>query len=162
MPNDVRKQVYRLSSQDLLDSPIWEFCSDEEGIEGQDEATVKPSDDTEVPGYSPGAYVVAADITYADGARANGYLYSSKPDDFVCVSPTILLPTGQINLWAGSLPFVPKWKEHLANDISLLRSNGALFPMLFESRANVNGAPLTIVVEGFLARDLDGRMTKIQ
>ncbi len=162
MPNDTRKQVYLLCSQDFIDHPIWEFCSDEEGIEGQDEATVKPSEDTEVPGYSPGAYVVAADITYADGTHADGYVYSGKPDDLVCVSPTILLPTGQINLFTGCLPFTPEWKEHLADDVSLLGSNIALFPMSFESRANVNGAPLRIMAEGFFARDLDGRIVKVQ
>ena len=33
----IRRQVYRLTEQDLLDHPIWEFCSDEEGVDGQDE-----------------------------------------------------------------------------------------------------------------------------
>ena len=40
----IRKQVYDLTAEDLRRYPLWEFCLDEEGIEGQDEATVKPSD----------------------------------------------------------------------------------------------------------------------
>ena len=50
-----RKQVYLLSAEDFKSYPIWEFCLDEEGMEGQDEATVKPSEDLEVPGASPRA-----------------------------------------------------------------------------------------------------------
>ena len=33
----IRREVYRLTEQDLLDHPIWEFCSDEEGVDGQGE-----------------------------------------------------------------------------------------------------------------------------
>jgi hypothetical protein len=35
----IRKQVYELTTDDLELSPIWEFAADEEGEEGQDEAT---------------------------------------------------------------------------------------------------------------------------
>jgi hypothetical protein len=38
----VRKQVYELTNRDLLEAPVWEFALDEEGEEGQDEATVRP------------------------------------------------------------------------------------------------------------------------
>jgi hypothetical protein len=35
-----RKQVYDLTRENLSKFPIWEFALDEEGDEGQDEATV--------------------------------------------------------------------------------------------------------------------------
>ena len=38
----VRKQVYELTMQDLERFAVWEFALDEEGNEGQDEATVRP------------------------------------------------------------------------------------------------------------------------
>jgi hypothetical protein len=38
----VRKPVYRLTLADLREFPVWEYASDEDGVEGQDEATVRP------------------------------------------------------------------------------------------------------------------------
>src|SRR5262252_1978828 len=38
----VRKQVFDLTVEDLDRYPVWEFALDEEGDEGQDEATVRP------------------------------------------------------------------------------------------------------------------------
>ncbi len=38
----IRKQVYELTVDDLDRHPVWEFALDEEGEEGQDEATVRP------------------------------------------------------------------------------------------------------------------------
>ena len=37
-----RKQVYELANSDFIRCPVWEFALDEEGAEGQDEATVRP------------------------------------------------------------------------------------------------------------------------
>ena len=81
-PSDqIRKQVYLLTSEDLNAHPLWEFCPDEVGEDGQDEATVKPSKETAVSGYSPGVYILAADATFADGTTAIGYIYSGGPED---------------------------------------------------------------------------------
>jgi hypothetical protein len=156
----VRKQVYDLSAQDFLEHPLWEFCSDEEDVEGQDEATVKPTEEAEVPGYSPGAYVVAAKVIYANGTLADGYIYSGKPDDFGCLQPNILLPTGQINLWLGSLRYLPDPNKIAADRMNLLGGAG-VFPVTFETRANVNGAPLKVIAQGFLARNLNDQMVKL-
>ena len=38
----ISKQVYNLTADDFSAYPVWEFASDEEGEEGQDEATVRP------------------------------------------------------------------------------------------------------------------------
>jgi hypothetical protein len=38
----VRKQVYDLTVADLEQHAVWEFALDEEGEEGQDEATIRP------------------------------------------------------------------------------------------------------------------------
>jgi len=42
MPTATRKQVYDLTLADLQAAPVWEFALDEEGVAGQDEATVRP------------------------------------------------------------------------------------------------------------------------
>jgi hypothetical protein len=66
----IRKQVYELTRLDLQPHPLWEFCPDEEGMLEQDEATVKPSEDSEVSAFSPGAYIVATDFVLADRTPA--------------------------------------------------------------------------------------------
>jgi hypothetical protein len=148
----IRRQVYELTRLDLQQHPLWEFCSDEEGMPGQDEATVKPSEDSEVPAYSPGAYIVAADFVLADGSSAEGYLYSGEPDDFACIQPNIILTDGQINFWFG---IVPATNERLSALYQRLgKKPESVFPIHFETRVRINGKPMKGVVEGFGTRSL--------
>jgi hypothetical protein len=42
MPAPVRKPVYDLTLADFDAARVWEFALDEEGVAGQDEATVRP------------------------------------------------------------------------------------------------------------------------
>jgi hypothetical protein len=157
----IRKQVYLLSPQDLIDYPIWEFCSDEEGVDGQDEATVRPSEEKEVPGFSPGAYIVAADALFGDGTVACGYLYSGESHDLGCVQPNVVAGSFQVNFWLGWLRFVPNIEERIARNYELLgKMRDSVFPVSFQSRVNVNSAPLKIVVKGFMALDID-RQVKV-
>src|SRR5215831_9399109 len=97
----IRKQVYELTAKDFSDYPIWEFCSDEEGVDGQDEATVRPTDKTELTDELPGACVVAANVKFADGSLGAGYLYNCEGDDIGCVQPNLLTDAAQINFWLG-------------------------------------------------------------
>ena len=103
----IRKQVYELTGQDFLDHAIWEFCSDEEGVEGQDEATVRPTAKTELTDELPGACVLAARVSFAHGSSGAGDLYTSESDDFGCVQPNLLAGASQVNFWLGWLRFIP-------------------------------------------------------
>lgn len=42
MPSSIRKQVDELNAEDFHKYPLWEYCLDEEGVDGQDECTVRP------------------------------------------------------------------------------------------------------------------------
>jgi hypothetical protein len=129
MDQRTRKQVYLLSAQDLIDQPIWEFCPDEEGVEGQAEATMRPSTDKEVPGYSPGVYIVAANVRFADGTAGIGYLYSGKPDDFGTIQPNAVVDAGQVNFWLGWLQFRKNLEQHLAQAYELIgKDRNSIFP----------------------------------
>jgi hypothetical protein len=152
-----RRQVYLLSIQDLTDHAVWEFCSDEEGIEGQDEATVRPSSDSQVPGYSPGSFVIAADVTFADGTSALGYLYSGQPNDLGCIQPNVITQAGQVNFWLGALRFIQGVENTIAKNLQALgKSPEHLFPVSFESRAKIHNDFRKVVVNGFMAADRDG------
>ena len=158
----IRKQVYLLRASDLTDYPIWEFCSDEEDEEGQDEATVRPSKDTEILGYSPGAYVVAADAVCNDGSRYSAYLYSGKPDDIGCVQPNLVLPSGQVNVWFGSLKYSGDPQSYVTESLAKLdKLRDEVFPIKFTTRVDENGARVTLSVDGFKARDEEDRVVTI-
>ncbi|MFZ0200986.1 MAG: hypothetical protein WB523_15640 [Candidatus Sulfotelmatobacter sp.] len=148
----IRKPVYELTRLDLQQSPLWEFCSDEEGVSGQDEATVKPSQDSEVPAYSPGAYIIAADFVLADGSPAEGYIYSGEPHDLGCTQPNVVFPDGQINFWLG---IIPATNERLSALYQRLGKKAeSVFPIHYKTRVPINGKPMKGVVEGFGTRSL--------
>lgn len=152
----VRKQVYELLPQDLVDHPIWEFCVDEEGADGQDEATVRPTEKTELSEGLPGASIVAADAAFADGSVGIGYLYACDENDIGCLQPNVFAGPSQINFYLGWLRFVPDAPDRVAaNYKKLKRDKESVFPLSFRSRVNVMGTPLHVVLEGFEALGVD-------
>ena len=60
-----------------------------------------------------------------------------------------------------------EWNAQVSASMKLLGydeelgRNQALFPMTFETRANVNGAPLKVIVEGFLTLTPENRITRL-
>jgi hypothetical protein len=56
----IRKQVTDLLTDDLERFSIWEFALDEEGEQGQDEATVRPRPDLQRPDPGERMFVIAA------------------------------------------------------------------------------------------------------
>ncbi len=151
---EIRKQVYLLDAQDFIDHPIWESCLDEELVDGQDEATAKPSAKAEVEGDADGEYVVAADAIFADGTKHPAYVYSGKPNDLGCVQPNVLVPGAQIGFWFGSLRFRSNPEAYLDACYGLLgKPREAIFPIHFITRAAINRSPMTVVVNGFQALD---------
>jgi hypothetical protein len=126
---------------------------------GQDEATVKPSGDSEVPAYSPGAYVVAADFVLADGASAKGYIYSGELEDFAFTQPNVILAAGQINFWLG---IVLATKDRLDTLYQRLAKKAeSVFPVHSETRVPIIGSRMKGAVEGFGTRSLKDPTVKV-
>ncbi len=149
----IRKQVYDLTADDFRRYPLGEFCLDEEGMPGQDEATVKPSDDLGVPAYSPGAYVVATDFVLADGSSMEGYIYSGEPEDFGCITPCIFLEEGRVGFWF-------RRRTPTANQIGSVyerigKKPHELFPIRFRTRVPINGDLMNGSINGFGIRGSD-------
>jgi hypothetical protein len=154
MPQPVQtRQVQRLTPEDFLAHPVWEFVPDEELAPGQDEATVRPSAVPEV-NDAGGLYVIAADALLNDGTQLAGYVYSGDPDDPAAVQPHLLIAGTQVNFWFGSLRFRGGPEEFVNAAYAILSQlDGAIFPIRFTTRVPVDGAPLTVVVTGFKASD---------
>jgi hypothetical protein len=95
-----RKPIDQITVADLVDFPIWEFCLDEEGVEGMDETWVRPLAAAAVPN---GAYSlsVAAEFETASGLRVNGLVGVTTTADEVEISEAVLL-------FDGKYLFVPR------------------------------------------------------
>jgi hypothetical protein len=88
-----RKPIDQITVADLVDFPIWEFCLDEEDVEGMDETWVRPLAAAAVPN---GAYSlsVAAEFETASGLRVNGLVGVTTAGE-VEISQAVLLFDGK-------------------------------------------------------------------
>jgi hypothetical protein len=95
---ETRKPIDQITVADLVDFPIWEFCLDEEDVEGMDETWVRPLAAAAVPN---GAYSlsVAAEFETASGLRVNGLVGVTTAGE-VEISQAVLL-------FGGKYLFVP-------------------------------------------------------
>lgn len=157
----IRKQACRLSASDFLDFPAWEYALDEEGEEGQDEATVRPYPFEGVLDPWNGAFLVRAAFVLADGTRLPGHITIShltipeKGDserDLSDVHPTILAPRGQVGFWLGTV-FDP---EVLTREIAALyerlgkTSPSQVFPVRYVTDAPLIGGAINGEIPGFM------------
>ena len=109
----IRKQVDELTTEDLDQFPIWEFALDEEGKEGQDEATVRPVNILRPTDPLEGSRLVKAQFTYADGSTAYGYLTpATDSTDLGAVQPVVITADGQVAFWCGIIE--PSSKRYTA------------------------------------------------
>lgn len=97
--DDLRRQVYELSPADLERHAIWEFALDEEGNEGQDEATVRPYAVDGLLDPADGMFVVRARLTLADGTALMGYITPPVQGEtgLSTFQPAVVVPGGQVS-----------------------------------------------------------------
>ena len=152
----VRKQVYELTPDDLQKCPVWEFALDEEGEEGQDEATVRPRPELKaIADRSEGDLVCAAEFRLADDTVLNGYIYAQEETNLGAVQPVIVTRGGQVAFWHGVSKPDP---DQIARAYAALgRAKEAVFPVSFRSAVEVEGKRMEGVVPAFLYREDDFR-----
>jgi hypothetical protein len=142
----IRKQVYELTVDDLTNFPAWELALDEEGEDGQDEATVRPSYAPLPRDPSEFRLIVRAKFSLADGTRYIGYLTPSHAaDDLGAIQPIIITSQGQVGFWMGSTrdnpgPLYQKMEK----------SADQIFPITFKSDVPLIGGVVFGSIEGFL------------
>lgn len=147
----IRRQVYELTPSDLECFPVWEFALDEEGEEGQDEATVRPYQMSVPLDPSEGMFIVRATLTLSDGTRFRGYVTPSTPDatGLDAYQPAVVAAEGQVAFWCGMVVPPP---EHIAKSYALLgkTSPQQVFPIRFESDVPLAGGPIAGEAPGFV------------
>jgi hypothetical protein len=147
----MRKQVYELTAADLDAHPVWEHCLDEEGVEGQDEATVRPFDAGGRPLEYEGMLVVRAAVTLANGARFPGIVYYAPEipayGPLANLQPQAITPQGQVMFWYGALRPAP---ETLAEAYRKLGAQAAgVFPVRYATEVALSGGPIAGEIPGF-------------
>jgi hypothetical protein len=144
----IRKQVYDLVPADLEQFPIWELATDEEGEEGQDEATVRPRPDLDVADPSEGILVVRAELVAVDGTRFDGFLSPHAEPHVGHVQPTIVTEEGQVGFWSGIR--VPARGELEGRYRLLGKSAAELFPLCYRALVPCGDARTEGTLDGFL------------
>lgn len=125
-----RKQVYELTADDLRQFPVWEFALDEEGDDGQDEATIRPFPSEDIEDRLDGSLVVAATFELADGTCLPGYLTPRNSDARTLgdLQPQIITDRGQVMFWYGRCPLQTSIPYEKLN-----RASNQVFPVRFQS-----------------------------
>ena len=101
----IRKPVNELTPADIFQHPVWEYASDEEGMEeGQDETTVRPADIDLPIDPSDGPFQIRAVFTLADGTQMTGLVTVPAFDlsDLGYLQPVIVTDQGPVLFWLGS------------------------------------------------------------
>jgi hypothetical protein len=147
----IRKSVVDLTLADLVASPVWEFALDEEGVEGQDETTVRPRTVDGSLDPASGMFVARARFALADGTIMSGYFTPPVQGeaDLGTFQPVIITPTGQVIFWCGMI--VPD-DAMIAQSYARLGKTGAsqVFPLHFESAVQLKYGTIKGEVQGFL------------
>ena len=147
--SNARRQVYELTPSDLKTFPVWEFASNEEDVDGQDEATVRPYLKTPVDPRD-GLQVVRATFKLADGTRFLGFVSPPPPGTPWGIGnqqPAIVSDKGQVPLYSGI--FAPS-AARLNGFFEILgKSVSEIFPLEYATDVEIVGGPVGSVVVGF-------------
>ena len=150
---NIRKQCYDLILNDFETYPVWEFALDEEGVDGQDEATVRPCLTGGLADPTRGI-IVRARFTLADGSTMHGCLAPRSPPstDIGMIQPIILTAAGQVLVWNGVIKPAP---QQLAQDYAKLsREARDVFPLRFTSEVELASGPVMGTLNGFMYLEL--------
>jgi|SRR5471030_1548424 len=146
----MRKQVYDLTLSDLKLSPIWEFASDEEGIEGQDEATVRPINLNSLQDALAGLCIAKARFRLADGSTMYGYLTPGIKSslDLGLIQPAIVTDSGQVSFWCGS---IEPSQAYIESSYAMLgKKPEEIFPLSYALDTELIDYEVSGIVPGFL------------
>jgi|GEM_PF-706097 len=156
----IRKQVYELTPKDLDKHPAWEFALDEEGEEGQDEATVRPIMQGGPVDPANGMCIVKAEFALNDGTIFTGFLTPPVPgmpsifhfegdDGSSQIQPSIVTDNGHVMFWYGLLK--PS-SEGLAQSYKILgkMTPTEVFPIRYRSIVDLATSPVEGEIKGFM------------
>ena len=98
----IRKSVSDLNLADFVQHPYWEYASDEEGIPGQDESTVRPISLSRAVVETAQIFAQAA-FVFPNGCMRAGVVTLNAGDDVAGHQPALFVPSGSFNFYYGAL-----------------------------------------------------------
>ena len=131
-----RKPVDQLRQIDLETFPVWEFASDEEGKEDQDETWVRPVRAKQIPSdaYS---LSVAARLTSPSGVEYQGIVWVSTAEGFEAVHAAIVTKEDYVFIpWPG-MTGASKMASEAAKELGMKASE--LFPLTYRLAVPIEG-----------------------
>ena len=134
---ETRKPIDALTLSDLEAFPIWEFATDEEGVEGQDETWVRPVVNAVVP-LDAFSLSVAADFLSPNGNRYAGVMEVTTA--FVSPAQSASLIVEGEYLYIDGAPG-SRERKRLARRLGGEESE--IFPLTFTLRVLVAGESTT-------------------
>lgn len=143
----IRRQVHELTAQDLEAHPCWEYASDEESVEGQDECTVRPVPVERVAEDSSPVFVQVA-FLFPNGRIRVGALTINAGESVSGYQPVLFTAEGQLMFYVGSME--PKPAEVSRFHSVLKKVCARPFPIHYVTALRASdGAPLASgVLEG--------------
>ena len=142
---NTRKPVVKLKVSDFRTLPIWEFATDEEGENGQDERWVRPVQRSVIP-HGACSQLAAADFTTACCTKLHGFMIVTTAEGEIEISPgAVLGRVGYKSFSSVSRAFAVKKKYDwaISEGDPLIRSLGCreheIFPLRYALRVVVRG-----------------------
>jgi hypothetical protein len=133
-----RKPIDSLTIEDLENFAIWEFCTDEEEVEGQDETWVRPLRGKSIP-HGMYSLNVAAEFTTSGGVEFCGFVGVTTLDRKIEISGGVILNGRKPYLFIPNPEFFlfEKAKKDLAKGLGIKSSE--LFPIKYTLSLKVDG-----------------------
>ena len=144
----VRKQVAELQLSDLHEFPIWEFALGEEGLDGQDEETVRPRPDIAQVDPRAGMFLVRAEFAAADGTAFEGFISPDERRHVAYLQPTIVADGRHLRFWFGTVAPAPAVLE--TNYRVLGKTPPELFPVSYHSLVDTTDGRVAGTLDGFM------------
>jgi hypothetical protein len=104
----IRKQVDELTSEDFENFSCWEYASNEEGVQGQDECTIRPGSVSNAEMASQQIFVQAA-FLFPNGRIRTGAVTINAGEDISSHQPVLFTPKEPLHFYCGAIK--PSEKE---------------------------------------------------
>jgi hypothetical protein len=137
---DTRKPIDRLTADDLLVFPIWEYADDEENVEGRDETWVRPVD-AKVVRKGMWSLSVAADFCTRAGLTIPGFVAVTTAQQVEIGGGVLLHPGRAARSPTGEKYVVVDVRTPTARTATaraLGRTVRDVFPMVFRLRVHIS------------------------
>src|ERR1700756_1043196 len=132
-----RKPIDQITVPDLVDFPIWEFCLDEEGVEGMDETWVRPLAATAVPNVDY-SLSVATESETASGLRVNGLIGVTTVGGEVEIAYPVLLFDGKY-LFVPQIDALGEDDEKARRAVVDVLGTSPVFPLRYRLSVPIEG-----------------------